>query len=155
LLDLKELNLLGLGRVFAADAPGASVQFHHAGVATGDAAALVDCYGELLGLELAHAECFDGMAVRFLDCGNSYLELLEPLGSGGDSPIARHLDRRGPGLHHVAFEAEDVSAALERARALGIDPIDEEPRPGAWGHEVAFLHPESTGGVLVEFVGEG
>jgi methylmalonyl-CoA/ethylmalonyl-CoA epimerase len=125
---------------------------HHVGVATDDAAALAALYGDLLGVEVAHAERFDGMEVRFLDCGNGYLELLEPREEG---TVARYLDRRGPGVHHVAFETPDVSAALERARGLGIETVDEEPRPGAWGHEVAFLHPESTGGVLVEFVSGG
>lgn len=129
------------------------MRIHHVGIATGDAAALADRYGDLLGADAVHTERFDGMELRFLDCGNGCLELLEPLDPDGEGPIARHLARRGPGVHHLAFEAGDLEAALERARDLGVDLVDEEPRPGAWGHEVAFLHPDSTGGVLVEFVG--
>ncbi|UIO99138.1 methylmalonyl-CoA epimerase [Halobaculum sp. CBA1158] len=122
----------------------------HAGIATDDAAALAALYADLLECEVAHEEEFDGMDVVFLDAGGSYLELLEPLDDEG--AIASYLDRHGPGIHHLAFATADIEGTLERARGLGIDLIDEEPRPGAWGHEVAFLHPRDTGGVLVEFV---
>ncbi|WP_435064752.1 methylmalonyl-CoA epimerase [Halobaculum sp. EA56] len=122
----------------------------HAGVATDDAAGLAALYTDLLDCEVAHEEEFDGMAVVFLDVGGSYLELLEPL--DGEGAIADYLDRNGPGIHHLAFATDDLRGALERARDLGVDLIDEEPRPGAWGHEVAFCHPRDTGGVLVEFV---
>jgi len=124
---------------------------HHVGVATDDLAARTGLYGDLLGLPVAHEETFDGLAVAFLGTG-PYVELLEPLTD--DGPIARHLDRRGPGLHHLACAVGDVSVALERARRQDVDPIDEEPRAGAWGHRVAFLHPGATGGVLLELVGE-
>lgn len=127
---------------------------HHVGVATDDAAGLADLYADLFGASVAHEERFDGMAVVFLACEGDYLELLEPL-DGAEGAIARYLDRHGPGIHHVALRTPDVAAALDRARDLGVDPIDETPRPGAWGHEVAFLHPDSTGGVLVEFVEGG
>lgn len=126
---------------------------HHVGIATADAAGLAGLFADLLGTPVVHEERFEGMAVVFLDAGGGYLELLEPETGGG--PIARHLDERGPGLHHVAFATDDVAGALDRARNLGIDPVDGSPRAGAWGHEVAFLHPNSTGGVLVELVGEG
>ena len=122
----------------------------HAGVATDDAAGLADLYVDLLGCEAVYSEEFDGMDVHFLDCGNGYLELLEPLDDEG--AIARYLDRNGPGIQHLAFATDDAAAALDRAADLGVEAIDEEPRPGAWGHEVAFLHPRDTGGVLVEFV---
>ncbi|WP_290809886.1 methylmalonyl-CoA epimerase [Halovivax sp.] len=125
------------------------MQFDHAGIATDDAAALAELFVDLCGVSLAHEEVFDGMRVVFLDCGNGYLELLEP---EADGTIARYLDEHGPGIHHLAFETDDAAAALDRARELGIGLVDEEPRPGAWGHEVAFLHPKDTGGVLVEFV---
>ena len=125
------------------------MKFDHAGIATADADAARSLFEELLGAPAVHEERFDGMAITFLDLGNGYLELLEPL---DDGPIARYLDRNGPGIHHLAFVTDDVEAALDRAGAAGIECIDEEPRPGAWGHEVAFLHPKSTGGVLVEFV---
>jgi len=125
------------------------MHFDHAGIATDDAAALADQYATLFDAPVAHEEEFDGMQVVFLDFGDSYFELLEPLEEG---TIARYLDRNGPGIHHVALETDDIEGALDRVRDAGVDLIDEEPRPGAWGHDVAFLHPKSTGGVLVEFV---
>lgn len=127
------------------------MRFDHAGLATEDADGLASLFADLLDVPVVHEESFDGMRVVFLDLGTGFLELLEPREGG---PIARYLERHGPGVHHLAFATDDVPAALERARELGIDPIDEEPRPGAWGHEVAFLHPKDTGGVLVEFVAE-
>jgi methylmalonyl-CoA/ethylmalonyl-CoA epimerase len=126
------------------------MEFDHAGIATDDAAGLASLYGDLLDAPVAHEETFDGMHVVFLDLGNGYFELLEPVGD--DGAIARYLDRNGPGIHHLALATEDVEAALATARDHGVDLVDEEPRPGAWGHEVAFCHPRSTGGVLLEFV---
>ena len=126
-----------------------SFSFHHLGVATADGAALAATFEGLLGASVVHEELFDGMTVRFLELGGGHVELLEPHGEG---TIARYLDRSGPGIHHVALATDDIGAALDRARDLGVDLVDESPRPGAWGHEVAFLHPDSTGGVLVEFV---
>jgi methylmalonyl-CoA/ethylmalonyl-CoA epimerase len=131
-----------------ADAP--TVRIDHVGVATDDATALAETYVDLLDCEIAHEETFDGLAVVFLAFENGYLELLEPLDDEGT--IARYLDREGSGVHHVALETDDAAAALDRARDLGVEPIDDEPRPGAWGHDVAFLHPRDTGGVLLEFV---
>lgn len=126
------------------------MHFDHAGIATGDAEDLATLYVDLLDAEVAHEETFDGMQVVFLDTGNGYVELLEPLTD--DGAIARYLQDRDGGIHHVAYATDDVEAALDRARDLGVELIDEEPRPGAWGHDVAFCHPKSTGGVLVEFV---
>jgi methylmalonyl-CoA/ethylmalonyl-CoA epimerase len=126
------------------------MRFDHVGVATRDAADLADLFEGLLDAPVAREETFDGMAVVFLELeGGGYFELLEP---DEDGAIADYLDREGPGIHHVALATDDLSAALDRARDRGVDLVDEEPRPGAWGHEVAFLHPRSTGGVLVEFV---
>ncbi|WP_435100056.1 methylmalonyl-CoA epimerase [Halorubrum sp. N11] len=126
------------------------MRFDHVGVATRDATDLADLFDGLLGAPIAHEETFDEMAVIFLELDDgSYFELLEPTEGGA---IGNYLDREGPGIHHVALATDDISGALDRARDLGIDLVDEEPRPGAWGHEVAFLHPRSTGGVLVEFV---
>ena len=126
------------------------MRFDHVGVATRDAATSADLFGTLLDAPVAHRETLDGLDVTFLDLGNGYVELLEPLDAEG--PIRRYLDREGPGIHHVALATPDVAAALERARDHGVELVDETPRPGAWGHDVAFLHPGSTGGVLVEFV---
>lgn len=122
----------------------------HVGIATDDAAELATFYEDLVGYEVVHEEIFDGLQVVFLDTGNTYLELLEP--QTEDSTIARFLEKQGTGMHHVAFEVEDCALALETAREMGIQLIDEESRPGAWGHTVAFLHPRDTGGVLTEFV---
>ena len=127
------------------------MEFDHAGIATDDLDGLADRYGGLLEAELAHEEEFDDLRVAFLDLGNGYLELLEPLPEA-DGAIARYLDDHGPGIHHLALRTADLEAALDTAREAGVDLVDEQPRPGAWGHDVAFLHPASTGGVLVEFV---
>ena len=125
------------------------MRFDHAGIATEDAASLAALYTELFDVDIAHEETFDGLRIVFLDLGNGYFELLEPVGD--DNAIARYLDREGPGIHHLALGTVDLRGALERAREMDIELIDEEPRAGAWGHEVAFLHPKSTGGILVEF----
>ncbi|PSP75370.1 methylmalonyl-CoA epimerase [Halobacteriales archaeon QS_3_64_16] len=121
----------------------------HAGIATDDAEELAGLFGELCDLPIAHKESFEGMNIVFLDCGGGYFELLEPEGEGA---IATYLDRNGPGIHHLALATEDIESALDRAKELGVERIDEAPRPGAWGHDVAFLHPKSTGGILIEFV---
>ncbi|MFQ3476919.1 methylmalonyl-CoA epimerase [Halonotius sp. F2-221B] len=127
------------------------MNFHHAGIATEDAAGLADRYAALFEASIVHEERFDGMEIRFLDLGSGYFELLEPRENG---PIADYLDSHGPGIHHLALSTADIEAALTRAADQGIDRIDDEPRPGAWGHAVAFLHPSSTGGVLIEFVAD-
>lgn len=127
------------------------MRFDHAGVATTDADAAIDLFGPLLDAPVAHEETLNDLRIVFLELENGYFELLEPLAE--DGPIAGFLADRGPGIHHVALRVEDVGEALERARGSGIELIDEEPRPGAWGHEIAFLHPGSTGGVLLEYVG--
>lgn len=125
------------------------MEVDHIGIATTDAAELTALYTDLLGVEPVHQERFNGMHVRFLGTQDAHLELLEPR---NDGPITQYLDEHGPGIHHVAFLTPSVQQALDRAQALGIDCIDETPRPGAWGHDVAFLHPADTGGVLIEFV---
>ena len=125
------------------------MRFHHAGIATADAAELAGLYSGLFDAPLVHEERVDGMDVLFLDLDGAYFELLEPHAQG---PIASYLDSHGPGIHHLAVGTDDIEAALSTARECGVELIDDEPRPGAWGHEVAFLHPGSTGGLLVEFV---
>ncbi|PSQ17038.1 methylmalonyl-CoA epimerase [Halobacteriales archaeon QS_7_69_60] len=125
------------------------MRFDHAGVATENAESLAFRYEDIFGCEIAHEERFGDLKVIFLGLENGYFELLEPREEG---TIAEYLENHGPGLHHVALATDDIAAALDDAVDTGVDLVDEEPRPGAWGHEVAFLHPESTGGVLVEFV---
>lgn len=127
------------------------MKFDHAGIATDDAAALVDLYGGLFDAPVAHEETFGDLSVTFLDLGNGYFELLEPL-PDADGPVADYIDSNGPGIHHVALETADIEVALDVARGADVALIDETPREGAWGHDVAFLHPSSTGGVLVEYV---
>ena len=125
------------------------MHFDHAGIATDDAEGLADLFVNLFGVPIAHEETFEGMRVIFLDVGNGYFELLEPIEEGA---IATYLDRNGPDIHHLACATDDIEGALDRAREMEIDLIDEQVRLGAWGHEVAFLHPKSTGGILIEFV---
>lgn len=129
------------------------VRFHHAGIATEDAGPLIDLYGNCFDAPVVHEETVDDLAVTFLDLGNGYVEFLEPL-PDADGAIASYLDREGGGIHHLALATDDLAGALADARAAGVTLVDEEPRAGAWGHEVAFLHPSDTGGVLIEFVGE-
>ncbi len=100
------------------------------------------------GAPCSRAETLESQGVRVAFCGP--VELLEPLGP--DTTVGRFLERRGPGLHHVAYRSEDIEADLARLADAGVELIDTTPRPGARGHLVAFLHPRSTGGVLVELV---
>ncbi|MBX6364187.1 MAG: methylmalonyl-CoA epimerase [Gemmatimonadetes bacterium] len=91
-----------------------------------------------------------GVDVVFVGDGDARIELIEPLSP--DSGVGRFIDRRGPGLHHIAFRVPDLATTLERLAARGVELIDREPRPGAHGRRVAFVHPRSTAGVLVELV---
>lgn len=125
------------------------MQLHHVGIATEDLDALADLYAALLASPVAHEETLDGTRVAFLESDGNYLELLEP---GEEGVVATFLEEQGPGIHHIAFETNDIETTLSYARELGVELVDEEPRPGAWDHEVAFLHPESTGGVLIELL---
>ena len=93
-----------------------------------------------------------GVDVVFVGTGVGRIELIEPVSE--DSPVARFLAKRGPGLHHLAYRVPDIEAALARLSAAGMRLIDERPRPGAHGRLVAFIHPASTGGVLIELVQE-
>lgn len=125
------------------------MEFDHVGIATWDASLLAATLGDLFDAPVAHEETFDGLRVVFLGLTAGDLELLEPLESG---TVQRFLDREGPGLHHVAVRTDDIRTALNNAEAMGIKLIDDEARPGARGHRVAFLDPKSTGGMLVELV---
>ena len=124
----------------------------HIGIAVLDLEEALLPYVEGLGLQVAHREEVEtqGVRVAMLPVGETNIELLEP--TSGDSPIAKFIERRGPGIHHIALAVDDIDAALARMREAGVRMIDDEPRPGAGGTRVAFAHPKSMGGVLVELV---
>jgi methylmalonyl-CoA/ethylmalonyl-CoA epimerase len=124
------------------------VRLDHIGIATTDAAELADLYVDLFDATVAHTESGD-IDFVFVEVNGNYFEFLESVDTGTD--IGQHVRERGTGFHHVGIEVDDLPATLEHARDLGVDPIDEEPRPGAWGHDIAFLDPDSTGGLLIEF----
>lgn len=128
---------------------------HHLGVAVDDLDAAVDTYTRLFGAELEHRDTVadQGVEAASMRVGDGRVELLSALGP--DTPVGRFLAKRGPGMHHVAFEVEDVGAELDRLAADGTELIDERPRQGLFGLEVAFVHPEATGGVLAELVSRG
>jgi methylmalonyl-CoA/ethylmalonyl-CoA epimerase len=129
-----------------------SRRIDHIGIAVQELDERLPFWTDCLGLRLAGIETVasEGVRVAFLEAGSSRIELLEPIAP--DSPVGRHLERRGEGVHHVTLEVPDLGAALERLGARGVEPIGPAPRPGAGGSRVAFLHPRSTGGVLVELV---
>lgn len=124
---------------------------HHVALAVDSLATAVPLYESVTGARGSPIETLPAQGVRVAFVGPR-LELLEPLGP--DTGVGRFLARNGPGLHHVAFATSDIEADLARLAAAGFDLVDREPRPGAFGHRVAFLHPRSTGRVLVELVQE-
>ena len=126
----------------------------HVGIAVPDLEAAVAEYRRLLGVEPSHRERVEDQGVEevLFPVGSSFIQLLGALGP--DTPVGRALATRGPGVHHVAYRVTDVRAALEHLRAEGARLIDESPRPGSRGTLIAFVHPRSIGGVLVELVQE-
>jgi methylmalonyl-CoA epimerase len=124
----------------------------HIGVATNDLDASLALYEGTFEMPLAHRETVQAQGVEavLLDVGECHVELLEPLGP--DTPVGKFLDRKGPGLHHVAYRVEDIDATLEQLKEAGVKLIDAEARTGIRQSRVAFLHPRSTGGVLTEIV---
>jgi methylmalonyl-CoA epimerase len=124
----------------------------HIGLAVADLDAAIELHTATYGMPLVHRETVteQGVEAALLDVGESHVELLAPLGD--DTPVGRFLASRGPGLHHVAYQVEDVHAALGAAREAGLRLIDETPRTGIRGTQVAFLHPATAGGVLTELV---
>jgi methylmalonyl-CoA epimerase len=126
----------------------------HVAIAVRDADETAERLRSALDAARAGEEILDGGALRvvFLRLGPVTFELLEPLNA--DHTVARFLETRGPGLHHVSLEVGDLPAMLERCRAAGVRLVDEKPRAGAHGTEVAFLHPNSLGGVLIELCRE-
>jgi methylmalonyl-CoA epimerase len=124
----------------------------HVGVAVEDIDAALTLFRDTLKLPLVHRETVaeQGVDAALLDVGDGHVELLEPLGP--DTAVGKFLQKRGPGLHHVAYRVEDVEDALARLKGAGMRLIDEQPRIGIRGSRVAFVHPSSTGGVLTELV---
>jgi methylmalonyl-CoA epimerase len=126
------------------------VTLDHVGIAVADLAQALSFYRDALGLEVEMAEEVASQRVRahFIQTGESAIELLEA--TSENSPIARYIGKRGPGLHHITLRVDDIQAALAQLKAKGIRLIDETPREGAHGALVAFIHPSSAHGVLVE-----
>ncbi|HEX6307896.1 MAG TPA: methylmalonyl-CoA epimerase [Longimicrobiales bacterium] len=124
----------------------------HVAIAVESIAASQPLFESLLGSTGSPVERVEsqGVCVAFVGTGPGRLELLEPIGP--ETPVGRFLARRGPGLHHVAYRVPDLEATLARLAAADVELIDRTPRVGAHGHRVAFLHPRSTGGVLIELV---
>ncbi len=127
---------------------------HHLGVAVDDLEAAIERWTSLFGARVEHRERVEdqGVEAASLRVGAARVELLAPLGP--DTPVGRFLAKRGPGMHHVAFGVADVGAELARLRAAGTQLVDERPRRGMFGLEVAFVHPDAAGGVLAELVGD-
>jgi methylmalonyl-CoA/ethylmalonyl-CoA epimerase len=127
----------------------------HVGVAVADLAAARALYERVLGLEVTHEEVIEDQGVHelLLSAGDAFVQLVAPLSA--DTPVGRFLARRGEGVHHVGYAVPDVAAALADLRAQGVEVIEPAPRIGSGGTTIAFLHPKSMGGVLVELVQEG
>ncbi|HMI28262.1 MAG TPA: methylmalonyl-CoA epimerase [Gaiellaceae bacterium] len=128
---------------------------HHLGMAVENLDEALATYARLFGAEVEHQATVDGQGVRAasLRIGEGRVELLEPIGE--DTPVGRFLAKRGPGMHHVAYEVSDVRATLAELADAGADLIDESPREGLFGLQVAFVHPDSVHGVLSEVVSTG
>jgi methylmalonyl-CoA/ethylmalonyl-CoA epimerase len=124
----------------------------HVGVAVQEIDASLELYRDLFELVLAHREVVSeqGVEAVLLDVGENHVELLAPLGA--DTPVGKFLAKRGPGLHHVAYQVSDIDSTLAALQQAGTALIDERPRVGIRGSRVAFLHPRATGGVLTEIV---
>lgn len=128
------------------------MKINHLGIATRSIDEALEFWADALGLENVHTETVEDQKVRIamLPIGESRIELLEP--TSDDSPISKFLEKRGGGIHHIAVEVDDIEAALAKLKAKGVRLIDESPRIGAENCLVAFVHPRSTNGVLLELV---
>jgi len=128
---------------------------HHLGVAVDDLDSALSTYQRLFGARLEHRETVpdQGVEAASLRIGSDRVELLAALGDG--TPVGKFLANRGPGMHHVAYEVDDVGVAIDELAAEGAELIDESPRRGLFGLEVAFVHPDAVHGVLAEIVSDG
>jgi methylmalonyl-CoA/ethylmalonyl-CoA epimerase len=124
----------------------------HIGVAVEDLDAAIALYEQTFGMALVHRETVEeqGVEAVLLDVGENHVELLRPLGP--DTPVGKFLAKKGPGLHHVAYQTPDIDQTLSALKAAGVRLIDESPRVGIRGSRVAFLHPGASGSVLTEIV---
>jgi methylmalonyl-CoA/ethylmalonyl-CoA epimerase len=124
----------------------------HIGVAVEEIEPALELYRDNFELVLAHREVVEeqGVEAVLLDVGENHVELLAPLSA--DTPVGKFLARQGPGLHHVAYQVDDIDATLQKLRDAGLQLIDQQPRIGIRGSRVAFMHPRATAGVLTEIV---
>jgi len=120
----------------------------HIGIAVSSIRDALPFYRDILGLDPGRPERADGATIVSLHCGDVDIELLEPADPA--SPVTKFLAKRGPGIHHICYRVPDLDAALARCRAAGYQLVDETPRRGAGGRRIAFLHPKSTNGILLE-----
>src|SRR5437667_7603093 len=120
----------------------------HIGIAVPSIAAALAFYRDILGLAPGRSESADGATIVGLTLGDVQVELLEP--RDPDSPVAKFLARRGPGIHHICYRVPDLDTALERCRTAGYQLVDATPRRGAGGRRIAFVHPKTTNGILLE-----
>jgi methylmalonyl-CoA/ethylmalonyl-CoA epimerase len=129
-------------------------EIDHIAIAVNDLDAAVDYYRATYGVEPVHREVVDkdGVEEVLLKVADSYIQLLTPVRD--DSPVAKYLEKKGEGLHHVGYRVDDCAAALDRVKAEGHKVIDEAPRPGSRGTTVAFVHPKTAFGTLIELVQE-
>jgi methylmalonyl-CoA epimerase len=127
-------------------------RIHHVAYAVEDIDAALPVYLDRFGMTIEVRERLDDQGVEAvsLAAGGSHIELIQPIDPAGG--VARFLDKRGPGLHHVAFEVADLTAALDALRDNGAELIDQTPRRGLGGHMIAFIHPRASGGILTELV---
>ena len=129
-------------------------EIDHVAIAVNDLEAAIKYYGDVFGAEVDHREVVesDGVEEALLKVADSYVQLLTP--TRPDSPVAKAIEKRGEGLHHVGYRVEDCAAALAAMVAAGATPIDQAPRPGSRGTTVAFIHPKGSFGTLIELVEE-
>jgi methylmalonyl-CoA/ethylmalonyl-CoA epimerase len=135
-------------------APGALTEIDHVAIAVRDLDAAIAYYRDTFGCDVSHREVVesDGVEEALLKVADSYVQLLMPVRD--DSPVAKYLEKRGEGLHHVGYRVADCGEALARVKAAGHRVIDEAPRPGSRGTTVAFVHPKEAFGTLIELVQE-
>ncbi len=122
----------------------------HLGVVVKDLEEALKFFTDSLPLDMTHTEDYQGMKIGFIPVGDSSVELLQDV--SGSSAIKKYLDNKGEGIHHIAFEVDDIHAAVEELKAKGVRLIDEIPREGAHGMSIAFIHPKESHGILMELV---